>query len=55
MSHHERIRGENRGRSGRRSVNWEEGADCGELAADFLFLDVEEVSDMLDYLLMGKS
>ena len=55
MSQHKHIGGENRSRSRRGSVNRKERADCGKLVADFFFLDIEEVSNMLDYLLMGES
>ena len=55
MSQHERIGGENGSRSGRRSINGKEGVDCGELSVDFFFLNVEEMSDMLNHLLMGES
>jgi len=55
VSHHECVGGENRGRNGRGSVNWKEGVDCRELLADFFFLDVEEVSDVLNHLLVRKS
>ena len=41
--------------SGRGSVNGKEGTDSGELAADFLFLNVEEMSDMLNHLLVGEN
>ena len=54
VSHHQHVRSENGGRDGRGSVNWEEGANCGELAADFFFLDVEKMSDVLNHLLVGK-
>ena len=55
VSHHERVRGKNRSRSGRGSVNGKEGVNSGELAVDFFFLDVEEVSDVLNHLLVRKS
>jgi len=55
MSQHECIGGENGGRSGGGSVNGKEGADSGELTANFFFLDVEEASNMLDHLLVGES
>ena len=55
VSHHERVGGENGSRNGGRSIDWEEGADCGELAMDFLFLDIEETSDVFDHLFMGES
>jgi len=54
MNHHEYVRGENRSRSGGRSIDREEGVDCRELAADFFFLNVEEVSDVLDHLFVGE-
>jgi len=54
VSHHKCVQGENRGRNGRGSVNREERADCGELAADFFFLDIEETSNVLDHLLMRE-
>ena len=55
MSHHKCIGGEDRGRSGRGPVDRKEGVDGRELAAYFLFLNVEELSDMYDHLLMGES
>ena len=55
VSHHECVGGENRSRNRRGSVNGKEGADCGELAVDFFFLNVEETSNVLDHLLMGES
>jgi len=55
MSHHECIGGENGSGNGRGSVNGKEGADCGELAADFLFLNVEKTSDVLNHLFMRES
>jgi len=55
MGHHKCVGGENRGRNGRGSVNGKEGADCGELAANFFFLNVEELSDVYDHLLVGES
>jgi len=54
VSHHECVQGENRSRNGRGSVNGKEGADSRELAADFFFLDVEEASNVLDHLFVGK-
>ena len=54
VGHHERVGGKNGSRSGRGSVNGKEGANCGELAANFFFLNVEETSDVLNHLLMGK-
>jgi len=39
----------------REPVNGEEGVDCGELVADFLFLGIEKTSNMLDHLFVGKS
>ena len=54
MSQHDHIGGENRGRSGRGSVNGEEGAYSRELAANFFFLNVEEASNMLDHLFVGQ-
>ena len=38
----------------RRSVDGEKGSSSGKLMADFLFLNVEEMSDVLDHLLMGE-
>jgi len=55
VGHHERVGGENGSRSRRGSVNGKEGANCGELAADFFFLDVEKVSDVFDHLLVRES
>ena len=55
VSHHERVGGENRGRSGRGSVDGKEGVDSRELAVDFFFLDIKEASDVLDHLFMGES
>jgi len=55
MGHHEHVGGEDRSRSGRGLVNREKGANGGELAADFLFLNIEETSDVLDHLLVGES
>jgi len=52
---HHCIRSEHRGGSRRGSINWEKGANRWELVADFLFLNVEEASNMLDHLLMGES
>ena len=54
VSHQQCVRGKNGGRNRRGSVNWEEGADCGELVADFFFLNVKETSDVLNHLFMGK-
>jgi len=54
VSHHECVGGENRGRSRRGLVNGKEGVDCGELAVDFFFLNVEELSDVYDHLFMGE-
>ena len=54
VSHHECVGGENRGRNGRGSVNGKEGVNSGELAADFFFLNVEEASNVLDHLFVGK-
>jgi len=54
VGHYECVGGENRGRSRRGLVNGKEGADCGELAADFFCLDVEESSNVLDHLLVGE-
>ena len=42
-------------RSGRRSIDGKEGVIGGKLAANFFFLDVEEMSNMLDHLLVGES
>jgi len=42
-------------RSGRGPVNRKEGANGGELATDFFFLDVEETSNVLDHLFIGES
>jgi len=55
MGHHECVGGENGGRSRRGSIDGKERANCGELAADFFFLNVEEAGDVLDHLFMGKS
>jgi len=55
ISCHQRVRSENGGRNGRGCVNGEKGMDCGELMADFFFLDIEEASDVLDHLLMRES
>jgi len=55
VGHHEYIGGKNRGRSRRGSINRKEGADCGELTANFFFLNVEELSDVYNYLLVGES
>ena len=55
VSHHEHVRGENRSGSGRGSVNGKEGVDCGELAANFFFLNVEEVGDVMDHLFVRES
>ena len=55
VGHHECVGGENRGRNRRGLVNGKEGVDCGELAANFFFLDVKELSDVYDHLLMGES
>ena len=52
---HVRVGSEHCCRSGRRPVNGEKGANGGELTVDFFFLDIEESSDMLDHLLVGKS
>ena len=49
------VRGKHGSGSRRGSVNGKEGMDSGELAADFLFLNVEETSDVLNHLLVGKS
>jgi len=54
IGHHEYVGGENRGRSRRGLVNGKEGADCGELVANFFFLDIEESSDVYNHLLVGK-
>jgi len=54
MSQHECVGGKNGSRNGRGPVNGKEGANGRELAADFLFLDIEESSDMLDHLFMGQ-
>ena len=50
----ERVRNRNM-TTGRRGVNRKKGAIRGELAADFIFLDIEDTSDVLDHLLMGNS
>ena len=55
MSQYECVRSEDRSRNGRGSVNGKEGANSGELAVDFFFLNVEETSDVLDHLFMGVS
>jgi len=55
VSHHKCVGGENRGRSRRRSVNGEKGADCGEVTADFFFLDIEEASNVLNHLFVRES
>jgi len=55
VSQHKCIGGENRSRSRRGSVNGKEGADCGELAADFFFFNVEKASNVLNHLFVGKS
>ena len=55
ISQHKCVGGKNRGRSGRGSIYGKERMDGGKLAADFLFLNVEETSNMLDHLLMGES
>ena len=55
VSYRECIGGENRGGSRRGSVNRKEGANCGKLVADFFFLNVEEMSDVVDHLLMRES
>ena len=55
MGHHEHVGGENGGRSGRGSVNGKKGADSGELVVDLFFLNVEEASNMLNYLFVGES
>ena len=52
---HERIGSEDRGRNRRGSVNRKKGADSGKLVADFFFLNIEELSDVLNHLLMGES
>jgi len=54
MGHHECVRGENRGRNGRGLVNRKEGVDCGELAANFFFFDIEKLGDVYDHLFMGE-
>jgi len=54
VGHHECVRGENRGGSRRGLVNGKEGVDCRELMANFFFLNVEEVGDVLNHLLMGE-
>ena len=55
MGQHKRVGGENRGRNWRASIDGKERADSRELVANFFFLDVEEASNVLDHLLMGKS
>ena len=55
MSQHKCVGSKNGGRSRRGSVNGNEGADCRELAVDFLFLNIEEASDVLNHLFVGKS
>ena len=55
VGHHECIRGKNRGRNRRGSVDGKEGANSRELAADFFFLDVEKASNVLDHLFVGES
>jgi len=54
VSHHERVRSENGGRHGRGSIDRKEGADSGELVADFFFLDIKEASDVLNHLFVGE-
>jgi len=54
IGHHKHVGGEDRGRSGRGSINGKEQADGRKLAADFCFLDIEEASDVLDHLLVGE-
>ena len=49
MSHHKCVGGENGGRNGRGSIDGKKQANGGELTADFLFLNVEEVSDVLNH------
>ena len=39
----------------RGGVNRKKGAIGGELAADFIFFDIEETGDVFDHLLMGQS
>jgi len=55
VGHHECVGGENRGGSRRGSVDRKERAGCGELAANFFFLNVEEASNMLDHLFVRES
>ena len=54
ISHHKCVGGENGGRSRRGSIDGKEGMNSRELASDFLFLDVEEASDVLNHLFMGE-
>ena len=54
VSHHKCVGGENRSRNRRGSVDREKGADCGELAADFFFLDIEEASNVFNHLFVGE-
>jgi len=55
ISQHECVGGKHRGRRRRRSINGKERADSGELVVDFLFLDVEKMSDVLNHLFVGES
>ena len=55
VAYHKRLRCQYGGRSRRRSVDGKKGADSGELAADFFFLDVEKTSDVLNHLFVGVS
>ena len=54
IGHHKHVGSKDGSRSGRRLVNGEEGMNGRELAADFLFLNVEESSDVLDHLFVGE-
>jgi len=54
VGHHKCVRGENRGRSGRGLVNGKEGANCGKLAANFFFLNIEEAGNVLNHLLVRE-
>ena len=54
MSQHKRVGGENGSGNGRGSVNGKERTNGGELVANFFFLDIEESSNVLNHLLMGK-
>ena len=54
VGHHKCVGGKNRGRNRRGSVDGKEGADCGELVADFFFLDIEESSDVFNHLFVRE-